>query len=712
MQTNVTKFFKRRATADISEDFNGSSGKRQSTESEVYAKEDNGGIRLDDSASDTGSSDTDTSEIAGSPCSMSVSVMPTAVPILQGYARKPPGPDDISSGRAEGPTQPSRIIFPSKRFGTKQRAFRPAWYSSHKWLEYSVSQDAAYCFCCRMFPSPHKPTSENTFTSTGFRQWKKATAKDAGFSQHERSDYHTTSFCAWKEFQQRLISGKTIDATISSLHEKTINENRHYVKQVAKVLCLTARQKIAQRGHKEDVNSPNKGNFLEILELLSEQDDIVKRRLEGKSRVKYTSPKIQNEILALLAQIIRKEITNELYASVNFSLIVDESKDISKKEQLSVVVRYLFSNSIHEEFLDFIQLHKLDAASLKDKLAEILKSCEIDPNNCVGQTYDGASVMSGVNRGVQELVRKELAPQALYIHCYNHRLNLVIVDSVKSVQLADSFFSLLQEIYKFMSSHTAHEIYLAIQKKLWPAKQLRYLKSLSDTRWSCQYASCKVLLDTFPAVINTLEEIADSHTGKRAHDAASILMNISFTTILCLVMFTHILHKTKLVSDMLQSPSLDLSAAANLIDTVQQDLQNERSEEAWHNIWERGVEMSQAPEVEVLSPPKSRVRRIPKRLESSVVIQPVGHTESCEHEENYRNVRHYPVMDRLSAEIGSRFDSTNKSILHSISVLDPGSVNFLQLNQLDTLATQFNIDKDFLEIALRQAKRLVTYKKL
>lgn len=68
--------------------------------------------------------------------------------------------------------------------------------------------------------------------------------------------------------------------------------------------------------------------------------------------------------------------------------------------------------------------------------------------------------------------------------------------------------------------------------------------------------------------------------------------------------------------------------------------------------------MSQALHVEVLSPPKSRVRRMPKRLQSSVVMQSVGHTESCEHEESYRNALYYPVMDRLLAEIGSRFDSS------------------------------------------------------
>ena len=305
MQTNVTNFFKKRSSADTSDDITGCSGKRQATESQIYATLDSNdseeNVWLDDSASDTNASDIETS--AG-PTSISLSVMPGADRIIERCTQKPPGPGGISSGRAEGPTQSLRIIFPSKCFGTKQRAFRPAWYDSHKGLEYSLSQDAAYCFCCRMFPPPNKRALDIAFTSTGYHQWKKATEKDAGFSQHERSDYHATTFCLWKEFEQRQISGKTIDASISSLHEKTINENRRYVKQVARVLCLTARQKIAQRGHKEDVNSPNKGNFLEILELMSEQDDIVKNRFTGKSRVKYTSPKIQNEILALLAQII------------------------------------------------------------------------------------------------------------------------------------------------------------------------------------------------------------------------------------------------------------------------------------------------------------------------------------------------------------------------------------------------------------------------
>jgi len=46
----------------------------------------------------------------------------------------------------------------------------------------------------------------------------------------------------------------------------------------------------------------------------------------------------------------------------------------------------------------------------------------------VAQAYDGASVMSGRENGVQMKIR-EVHPTAVYVHCMAHRLNLVVVQS-------------------------------------------------------------------------------------------------------------------------------------------------------------------------------------------------------------------------------------------------------------------------------------------
>ena len=61
--------------------------------------------------------------------------------------------------------------------------------------------------------------------------------------------------------------------------------------------------------------------------------------------------------------------------------------------------------------------------------------------------------MSGRCTGVQTRIRNE-APLAYYVHCYAHHLNLVIVDTVKEVPQAADFFSLLEQLYIFISNAT------------------------------------------------------------------------------------------------------------------------------------------------------------------------------------------------------------------------------------------------------------------
>ena len=56
--------------------------------------------------------------------------------------------------------------------------------------------------------------------------------------------------------------------------------------------------------------------------------------------------------------------------------------------------------------------------------------------------------MNGKHKGVAAIV-KQKAPQALYVHCHAHRLNLVLVDAVKSVDVASEFFVLLERLYVF-----------------------------------------------------------------------------------------------------------------------------------------------------------------------------------------------------------------------------------------------------------------------
>ena len=89
---------------------------------------------------------------------------------------------------------------------------------------------------------------------------------------------------------------------------------------------------------------------------------------------------------------------------------------------------------MYEECIGLYLPDALNAESLSKSIVSNVKDLGLDLNLCVGQGYDGASVMRGNVRGVNALIQGNEAPLANYIHCFNHRLDLVIVDVLKNVQ--------------------------------------------------------------------------------------------------------------------------------------------------------------------------------------------------------------------------------------------------------------------------------------
>ena len=173
----------------------------------------------------------------------------------------------------------------------------------------------------------------------------------------------------------------------------------------------------------------------------------------------YTSPQYQNDLIHALATCVRENIISRIERY--FAILVDEAKDRSKKEQLCFVLRYTKSGSIYENVIGSYHMKQLDAKSLADEIHRIVVSeCGLDWSKCVAQCYDGASVMSGKFSGVQTRIR-EKAPQALYIHCHAHRLNLTLTATLMSITEITQFFSMIQAIYVFLTrSSPRHEVFV------------------------------------------------------------------------------------------------------------------------------------------------------------------------------------------------------------------------------------------------------------
>ena len=210
-----------------------------------------------------------------------------------------------------------------------------------------------------------------------------------------------------------------------------------------------------------------------------------------------------------MANLVHEKICSNIRSAGVFSLLADETKDIGKCEQLAIVIRYVNAETkkIHENLLTYVEAASLDAESLSTYLLDTLYKLNLDPKNIVCQGYDGASVMSGKCSGVQQRIR-QVAPHAIYMHCYAHNLNLALVDCVKGNAHASEFFSLVQALHVFLSSSKAYNIYIQKQKSQYPDKEVWQLQRLIDTRWSCCYNAINAICCTFDSVIAALEDIS------------------------------------------------------------------------------------------------------------------------------------------------------------------------------------------------------------
>lgn len=74
-----------------------------------------------------------------------------------------------------------------------------------------------------------------------------------------------------------------------------------------------------------------------------------------------------------------------------YSILADETADISGKEQLSIGVSFIDKKKqiVREEFLGFIELTAMDAETISTVIDQFIQICVLDPNKCVGQENYG-----------------------------------------------------------------------------------------------------------------------------------------------------------------------------------------------------------------------------------------------------------------------------------------------------------------------------------
>lgn len=111
--------------------------------------------------------------------------------------------------------------------------------------------------------------------------------------------------------------------------------------------------------------------------------------------------KRENEQIQLMSNAVLRQVLQKVQKCGVFSLICDETTDMSTHEQMSICLRYVDEDLIsHENFIGFYELQQTDAATIVTVIKDVLLRCNLSITQCRGQCYDGASNMSGIRSGV------------------------------------------------------------------------------------------------------------------------------------------------------------------------------------------------------------------------------------------------------------------------------------------------------------------------
>uniref|UniRef100_A0A914Q159 DUF4371 domain-containing protein n=1 Tax=Panagrolaimus davidi TaxID=227884 RepID=A0A914Q159_9BILA len=294
--------------------------------------------------------------------------------------------------------------------------------------------------------------------------------------------------------------------------------NRQVIKPMVQSMLYLARNGMAFRGGNSvgfydmkdsgDIQK-QRGNFQTLLEARCQWGDaVLKSHLSSKEFfLNYTSWKVQNDLLNCARNIIRRKIVEEVHAAKVFTILADETQDISRKEQLCVAVRYLKDGEVVERFLGMKPLLSQTAVDIKNGIFKILLESGIDLKQAimVCQVYDGASSMSGCNGGVQRLII-DIYATAFYVHCTAHTLNLAICKASK-VRFILSTLTTINNVSVFIRASTQRCERLKIAIEAYKLSNKNTLIKLCETRWSEKVNSIDNFLDLLLAIIVVLDEL-------------------------------------------------------------------------------------------------------------------------------------------------------------------------------------------------------------
>lgn len=207
--------------------------------------------------------------------------------------------------------------------------------------------------------------------------------------------------------------------------------------------------------------------------------------------------KMTEIIKTKVAPYVRGNLAKKLNSS-KFSIIIDETTDVSTKKSLAIAVRF-FDNEVGRVKDYHFALVELDLATSEkifSVMCDLFKDNNIDINNLMGFASDNASVMMGDIKGVKARFLK-IIPHLFVMPCISHSLHLCA--SKACTVLPNNLEKLCHEIYNYFA-HSAKRQKSLYDFQVFADTKPHQILRPSQTRWLSLYMVVERICEQWQAL--------------------------------------------------------------------------------------------------------------------------------------------------------------------------------------------------------------------
>ncbi len=147
------------------------------------------------------------------------------------------------------------------------------------------------------------------------------------------------------------------------------------------------------------------------------------------------------------------------------SVLSDGSTDRAIEEQEAVLVRFVYKGEPITAFVSVTDLEHVDAKGVYKGIVDGLKTIGLNIKDLakrdspgpmlISVNFDGASVMLGNKNGVATMFKRDIGNFVLPMWCVCHKLELSVLDTVKTHPGIQEFEKILKWLFKFYDKFNA-----------------------------------------------------------------------------------------------------------------------------------------------------------------------------------------------------------------------------------------------------------------